>query len=42
MAESLLKRLEQASDCLLFSSGMAAGAAVVQSLAPGDHLVIPR
>jgi cystathionine gamma-synthase len=40
--ESLLARLEQASDCLLFSSGMAAGAAVVQSLSPGDHLVIPR
>ena len=42
MAESLLTRLELARDSLLFSSGMAAGAAVVQSLAPGDHLVIPQ
>ena len=42
LAESLLARLEQASDCVLFSSGMAAGAAVVQALEPGDHLVIPN
>jgi cystathionine gamma-synthase len=41
-AEALLARLEQARDCLLFSSGMAAAAAVVQSLEPGDHVVIPK
>jgi cystathionine gamma-synthase len=41
MAEDLLSRLEGATDALLFSSGMAAGAAVLQSLRPGDHVVIP-
>ncbi len=42
MAEEILMRLEGGVDSLLFSSGMAAAAAVVQSLKPGDHLVIPR
>ncbi len=41
-AERLLQRLEGGSDALLFSSGMAAACAVVQSMAPGEHLVVPR
>lgn len=41
-SEDLLMRLEGGADALLFSSGMAAAAAVVQSLKPGDHLVIPK
>jgi cystathionine gamma-synthase len=40
--ERMLATVEGAADALLFSSGMAAAAAVVQSLAPGDHVVIPR
>ena len=39
--EQMLARLEGGSDALLFSSGMAAGAAVIQSLKPGDHVVAP-
>ena len=41
MAERMLTRLEGGCDALLFSSGMAAAAAVVQSLKPGDHIVAP-
>jgi cystathionine gamma-synthase len=41
VAEQMLTRLEGGSDSLLFSSGMAAGAAVIQSLKPGDHIVAP-
>lgn len=41
-AEDLLMHLEGGADSLLFSSGMAAAAAVVQSLRPGDHIVIPK
>ena len=41
-AESMLARLEGAADARLFSSGMAAAMAVVQTLAPGDHVVAPR
>jgi len=41
-AERLLARLEGGADALLFSSGMAAGAAVFHALAPGDHVVIPK
>jgi cystathionine gamma-synthase len=40
-AEALLKALEGGAGCLLFSSGMAAAAAVFQALAPGDHAVAP-
>jgi cystathionine gamma-synthase len=40
--ERMLATIERAADALLFSSGMAAAAAVVQSLGPGDHVVIPR
>ncbi|WP_282609697.1 PLP-dependent aspartate aminotransferase family protein [Pelagibius sp. Alg239-R121] len=38
-AEALLTRLEGGTDALLFASGMAAAAAVVQALRPGDHIV---
>ena len=40
-AESMLAHLEDAEDALLFSSGMAAAMAVVQTLEPGDHIVAP-
>ncbi len=40
-AERMLARLEGAHDAMLFSSGMAAAMAVVQSLKPGDHIVAP-
>ncbi len=40
-AEKMLARLECADDALLFSSGMAAAAAVIQALKPGDHVVAP-
>ncbi len=41
-AERMLTRLEGGADALLFSSGMAAAMAVVQTLRPGDHIVAPR
>lgn len=41
-AERILQQLEGGTDALLFSSGMAAASAVIQSLRPGDHLVIPK
>lgn len=41
-AESMLMHLEAADDALLFSSGMAAAMAVVQSLRPGDRIVAPK
>jgi len=41
-AEMMLTRLEGGQDSLLFSSGMAAAGAVVQSLEPGAHIVIPK
>jgi len=40
--ENLLARLEGGAEAKLFSSGMAAAAAVFQALEPGDHVVIPR
>lgn len=40
--EQLLGALEGGAGCLLFSSGMAAGTAVFQSLLPGDHVVVSR
>lgn len=40
--EQLLATLEGGAECLLFSSGMAAGTAVFQSLLPGDHVVASR
>ncbi|MEM8683940.1 MAG: PLP-dependent aspartate aminotransferase family protein [Pseudomonadota bacterium] len=41
-AEAMLEALEGASDACLFSSGMAAAAAVFQALKPGDHVVYPK
>jgi cystathionine gamma-synthase len=41
-AERLLAELEGAADARLFSSGMAAACAVLQSMRPGDHIVAPR
>lgn len=35
-------RLEGGKDALLFASGMAAAGAVIQSLRPGDHIVVPQ
>lgn len=40
-AERMLAEMEGAEDALLFSSGMAAAMAVVQTLRPGDHIVAP-
>jgi cystathionine gamma-synthase len=42
VAERVLAELEGAPAALLFSSGMAAAMAVVQSLRPGDHIVAPK
>ncbi|WP_136659414.1 PLP-dependent transferase [Nitratireductor sp. XY-223] len=41
-AESILAELEGAGDTLLFSSGMSACTAVIESLAPGAHVVAPE
>lgn len=40
--ENLLACLEGGAQALLFGSGMAAAAAAVQALRPGDHVVAPR
>jgi cystathionine gamma-synthase len=40
--EHLLLKLEGGSDALLFSSGMAAGSALLQALRTGDRIVAPR
>ena len=42
VAEKVLAELEVAPAALLFSSGMAAAMAVVQSLQPGDQIVAPK
>ncbi len=42
VAEKVLTELEAGASALLFSSGMAAAMAVVQSLRPGDHIVAPQ
>lgn len=42
VAESVLTKLERGAAALLFSSGMAAATAVLQTLKPGDHIVAPR
>ena len=42
VAETVLRELEGAAAALLFSSGMAAAMAVLQSLKPGDHIVAPK
>jgi cystathionine gamma-synthase len=41
-AEAMLTELEGGADALLFSSGMAAAMAVVQTLQPGDRIVAPQ
>jgi len=41
-AERLLAQLEGGAEALLFSSGMSAASTIVQSLRPGDHVVIPK
>jgi cystathionine gamma-synthase len=41
-AEALLAELEGGPAARLFASGKAAAAAVLQGLAPGDHVVAPR
>ncbi len=40
--EAVLSALEGGADARLFSSGMAAAAAVFQALDPGDHVLAPR
>src|SRR5699024_7842541 len=39
--ENILAELEAGEAALAFSSGMAAGSAIFQSLQPGDHVLIP-
>ena len=39
--EQCLAALEGGADCAAFGSGLAAAMAVFQSLAPGDHVIIP-
>ena len=41
-AEALIASLEGAAAAMLFASGQAAAAAVFQSLAPGDGVLVPR
>ena len=41
-AEALMTRLEGGAASLLFAAGQAAASAVVQALAPGDHVVAPQ
>ena len=41
-AEALLAELEGGAAARLFASGKAAAAAVLQALAPGDHVVAPK
>ncbi|MEX2572805.1 MAG: aminotransferase class I/II-fold pyridoxal phosphate-dependent enzyme [Balneolaceae bacterium] len=40
--EAVLSSLEGGVACAAFSSGMAASTAIVQSLLPGDHVLIPE
>ena len=42
VAEQVLARLEGGEAGLLFSSGMSAAMAIIQSLTPGDRVVAPR
>jgi cystathionine gamma-synthase len=39
--EEAMARLEGGQDALAFASGMAAGSALLQTLAPGSHLILP-
>ncbi|WP_372637327.1 PLP-dependent aspartate aminotransferase family protein [Fodinibius sp.] len=40
--EHVLKVLEEGEAAAAFSSGVAAASAVLRSLSPGDHIIIPR
>jgi cystathionine gamma-synthase len=40
--EAVLSAIENGADALVFSSGMAAAAAVIATLRPGDHIVAPK
>jgi cystathionine gamma-synthase len=42
LAESIICRLEGGAVSRLFSSGLAAIAAVFETLQPGDHVIVPR
>ena len=42
VAERTLAALEKGAGAYVFASGLAAGAAVIQALAPGDHIVACR
>ena len=42
VAEQVLARLEGGEAALLFSSGMSAAMAIIQSLKPGDKIVAPK
>ena len=42
VAEKVLAELEGGAACQLFSSGMSAAMAIIQSLQPGDRIVAPR
>ena len=41
LAEQVLAELEGATEALVFSSGLAAAAALFHTLEPGDHVVVP-
>jgi cystathionine gamma-synthase len=41
-AEAVITALERGHASLLFASGMAAATAMFQSLAPGDHVLVPE
>ncbi len=41
MAEAVLCELEAGASCKLFASGMAAATALVQTMRPGDRMVVP-
>lgn len=41
-AEAVIAMLEDASEAMLFASGMAAATAVFQALDPGDHVLVPK
>ena len=41
MLEQCLAALEGGADCAAFASGLAGALAVFQSLAPGDHVIVP-
>lgn len=42
VAENVIADLEGGAAALLFSSGMSAAMAIVQTLKPGDHIVAPK